>query len=107
LFPTVGSPSFGYAASRPSDRRSGLTAVHEAIAAVPAFGTATEDWFPWVREYDRNQWLDLLLSRSDHAALDPTVRERLFEAIGETIDDHGGSFAMSFETGLITATRLA
>ncbi len=106
LFPTVGSPGFGYAASRPSDRRSGLTDVFEAIAAAPEFGTATETWFPWVREYDRNQWLDVLLSRSDHGALDTAVRERLFEAIGAAIDDHGGSFAMSFETGLITATRL-
>jgi SAM-dependent methyltransferase len=42
LFPTVGSPGFGYAASRPADRRSGLTSVHEAIAAVPEFGTAGE-----------------------------------------------------------------
>jgi hypothetical protein len=31
----------------------------------------------------------------------------LFEAIGAAIDDYGGSFVMSFETGLITATRLA
>ena len=74
---------------------------------MPKFGTATEDWFPWAREYDRNQWLDLLQSRSDHVALDSAVRERLFEAIGAAIDDHGGSFVMSFETGLITATRLA
>ena len=66
-----------------------------------------ETWLPWVREPDRDQWLDLLLSRSDHAALDSAVRERLFEAIGAAIDDYGGSFVMSFETGVITATRLA
>jgi SAM-dependent methyltransferase len=107
LFPTVGSPGFGYAASRPADRRSGLTSVHEAIAAVPEFGAATEEWFPWVREYDRDQWLDVLLTRSDHVALDAAARERLFEAIGAAIDDYGGSFEMSFETGVITATRLA
>jgi hypothetical protein len=81
--------------------------VFEAIAAVPEFGTATEKWIPWLREYDRDQWLDLLLSRSDHAALDPAARERLFEAIGAAIDNYGGSFVMGFETGLITAPRLA
>ncbi|MDE3076336.1 MAG: SAM-dependent methyltransferase [Chloroflexota bacterium] len=107
LFPTVGSPGFGYAASRPADRRSDLEAVFEAIAATPEFGPATERWFPWSREYNRDQWLDLLLTRSDHAALDAPVRERLFEAVGAAIDDHGGSFVMDFETGLITATRLA
>jgi SAM-dependent methyltransferase len=107
LFPTVGSPGFGYAASRPADRRSGLTAVFEAIESVPEFGAAAENWFPWSREYDRNQWLDVLRTRSDHVALDPDVRERMFEAIGAAIDDHGGSFVMSFETGLITTTRRA
>jgi SAM-dependent methyltransferase len=106
LFPTL-SAGFGYAANRPADRRSGLTSVVEAIDAAPEFGPATETWFPWARAYDRDQWLDLLLSRSDHAALDPGVRERLLEAVGAAIDDSGGSFVMSFETGLITATRLA
>ena len=71
------------------------------------FGIATERWSPWTREYDTDQWLDLLLSRSDHLALDAAVSDRLFEAVGAAIDDHGGSFVMSFETGLITATRLA
>lgn len=74
---------------------------------MPEFGPLTEEWIPWTRQYDRDQWLDLLLTRSDHAALDPAVRERLFEAVGAAIDSHGGSFVMSFETGLITATRLA
>lgn len=106
-FPNVGSPGFGYAASRPADRRSGLGAVRDAIAAVPEFGPLAEEWIPWTGQYDRDQWLDLLVSRSDHAALDPAVRERLFEAIGAAIDSYGGSFIMSFETGLITATRLA
>jgi SAM-dependent methyltransferase len=107
LFPTVGSPGFGYAASRPADRRTGLTDVVEAIAAVPEFTAPSEHWFPWARQYDRRGWLDLLLSRSDHAALDASARDRLFEAIGAAIDAHGGSFVMSFETGVITATRLA
>jgi SAM-dependent methyltransferase len=106
LFPTVGSPGFGYAASRPADRRTGLTDVVEAIAAVPEFTAPAENWYPWTLEYDRYQWLDVLLTRSDHVALDSAVRERLFEEIRAAIDDHGGSFVMSFETGVITATRL-
>lgn len=104
-FPDVRA-GFGYAASR-TERRTGFGPVLEAIAAVPKFDTATEEWYPWSREYDRDQWLDLLLSRSDHAALEPDVREQLFEGIGAAIDAHGGSFEMSFETGLISATRLS
>jgi SAM-dependent methyltransferase len=106
-FPSVGSPGFGYAASRPADRRTGLTPVLEALAATPELGAATEQWSPWTRTYDRDQWLDLLLSRSDHLALDAADRDHLLDAIGAAIDDFGGSFVMDFETVLITATRLA
>jgi SAM-dependent methyltransferase len=96
----------GYAADRSSDMKTGLDAEIEAIAASPDFGTPTERWFPWTRTYRRDEWLDQLISRSDHAALEPALRDRLFEAIGAAIDDRGGSFVMHFETVLIMATRL-
>jgi SAM-dependent methyltransferase len=97
----------GYAANRSTDVKSGLTSVFGAIAGVPDLGAPTEKWFPWAQAYHRDQWLDQLHSRSDHAALEPSVRDRLFEAIGAAIDGYGGSFVMNFETVLITATRLA
>jgi SAM-dependent methyltransferase len=96
----------GYAASRSSDVKTGLDSEIDAISAAPEFGAPTEKWFPWTRAYQRDEWLDQLMSRSDHTALEPAVRDRLFEGIGAAIDDHGGSFVMNFETVLITATRL-
>ena len=96
----------GYAADRSSDMKAGLGSEIAAVRAVPDFGAPTQMWFPWTRAYQRDEWLDQLVSRSDHAALEPAVRDRLFEAIGAAIDDHGGSFVMNFETVLITATRL-
>jgi hypothetical protein len=48
----------------------------------------------------------LLLSYSEYAALEPNLRHRLLDAVATTIDDHGGSFLMDFETVLITAKRL-
>jgi SAM-dependent methyltransferase len=96
----------GYAADRLSDMRTGLAPEIDAVSAVPDFGAPTEKWFPWTRVYQRDEWLNQLISRSDHAALEPAVRDGLFEAIGAAIDDHGGSFVMNFETVLITATRL-
>jgi SAM-dependent methyltransferase len=96
----------GYAANRSSDVKTGLGSEIDAVSAVPDFGAPTQKWFPWTRAYQRDEWLDQLVSRSDHAALEPAVRDRLFEAIGGAIDDHGGSFVMNFETVLITATRL-
>ena len=96
----------GYAADRSSDLKTGLSSEIDAVSAVPDLGAPTENWFPWTRAYTRDEWLDQLVSRSDHAALEPTVRARLFEAIGAAIDDHGGSFVMHFETVLISAIRL-
>jgi SAM-dependent methyltransferase len=97
----------GYAANRSTDVRSGLDGELAALAAAPDFGAPAERWFPWTRTYERDQWLEQLLSRSDHTALDPAVRDVLFEAIGAAIDDVGGSFVMNFETVLITAIRCA
>jgi SAM-dependent methyltransferase len=99
-------PFRGYAADRLSDFKTGLDSEIDAISAEPDFGAPTEKWFPWTRTYRRDEWLNQLLSRSDHAALESTVRDRLFEAIGAAIDDQGGSFVMNFETVLITAPRL-
>jgi SAM-dependent methyltransferase len=95
-----------YAADRLSDFKTGLEAEIDAISAEPDFGAPTEKWFPWTQVYQRDEWVNQLVSRSDHAALEPGVRDRLFEAIGAAIDDHGGSFVMNFETVLITAARL-
>jgi SAM-dependent methyltransferase len=96
----------GYAGNRASDVKTGLDAELEAISEEPDFGAPAQMWFPWTRDYQRDEWLGQLLTRSDHAALDAAVRDRLFEAIGAAIDDHGGSFVMHFETVLINATRL-
>jgi SAM-dependent methyltransferase len=96
----------GYGANRSTDIRGGLTGVFEAIAAAPEFGAASEQWFPWTLRYQRDGWLELLRSYSEYAALEPNLRRRLLDAIGRTIDDYGGSFVMTFETVLISTTRL-
>jgi len=96
----------GYAAHRSSDVRDGLDGVVDAITANTDFGEATEDWFPWTQRYQRDEWLELLLTNSQYLALEANLRHRLLDAVGTTIDDHGGSFVMSFETVVIAATRL-
>lgn len=96
----------GYAANRSTDLRTGLESEVDAVSAVSDLGAPTMKWFPWTRAYQRDEWLDQLLTRSDHTALEPDVLDRLMAGIGAAIDDHGGSFVMSFDTVLITATRL-
>jgi SAM-dependent methyltransferase len=96
----------GYAAHRAADARTGLDRELDAIEAHPEFDAPTETWFPWTQTYQRDEWLELRLTCSDHTALEPAVQGRLFEGIGVAIDDFGGSFVMNFETVLITTTRL-
>ena len=96
----------GYAANRSIDSKTDLESELDAVSAVTDFGELTMKWFPWTRAYQRDEWLNQLLSRSDHTALKSDVLNRLLEGIGAAIDDHGGTFVMNFETVLITATRL-
>jgi SAM-dependent methyltransferase len=58
----------GYAANGAADRRSGLTSEIDTINAEPDFGSPTEKWFQWAQTYGRDEWLEQLLSRSDHTA---------------------------------------
>lgn len=78
----------------------------DAIKANPEFGPVTEDWFPWIQRYQRDEWLELLLTNSQYLALEANLRNRLLDGVATTIDDYGGSFVMNFETVLIAATRL-
>ena len=96
----------GYAAHRSTDVRDGLDGVVDAITANPDFGASTEEWFRWTQRYRRDEWLEVLLTNSQYLALEANLRQRLFDAVGATIDDYGGSFVMSFQTVLFTATRL-
>ena len=107
VVPTGGHRVYrGYAANRPADVRTGLDAELAAISTASDLGEPTVQWFPWTRAFQRDEWLNQLVSRSDHTALEPEVLDRLLDGIGAAIDDHGGSFVMSFETVLITAPRL-
>ena len=95
----------GYAAHRSTDLREGLEGVVEAITQHPDFGPVTEDWYPWTRRYQRDEWFDLLMTNSQYLALETALRRRLLEAVRRTLDDYGGSFVMSFETVLIAAAK--
>lgn len=96
----------GYAANRSTDIREGLDDVVDALTTNPDFGAVSEHWFPWKQRYQRDEWLELLLTNSQYLALETNLRQRLLDAVATTIDDYGGSFVMNFETVLIAATRL-
>ncbi len=75
------------------------------IAASGQFEPAEQRAFVWRKRHERDQWLQLLQTHSDHQTLPAEQRERLLGAIGEAIDALGGSFEMPYEAILVTAQR--
>ncbi|MEU6184124.1 class I SAM-dependent methyltransferase [Streptomyces coeruleorubidus] len=102
--------TIGYAVSRSTALPSDLSAPADfgVVTGSPhAFRHMTEEpfrAFPWQQDYTRDEWLDELCSHTDHVALDARVRQNLFDEIGTTIDNFGGSFTMTFITYLVCAT---
>ena len=86
----------GYAAHRSTDIRAGLDGVIEAITAIPDFGAVTEDWFPWTQSFEKDEWLELLVTNSQYPALEVNLRRCLLDTVVTTIDDYGGWFVMKF-----------
>jgi SAM-dependent methyltransferase len=95
----------GYAANKATDPTADFSVVADALRACDKLAEPQTKSFPWSRRYTRDQWLDQLVSHSDHAALALEVRQNLFDEIGRTIERFGGTFDMTYVTILISATR--
>src|SRR5215831_5189393 len=67
----------GYAADRAGDPGVGFGAVAETLRGCAGLAEPRTASFPWSRAYTRDQWLDELLTHSDHLALAPGIREDL------------------------------
>ena len=61
--------------------------------------------FDWETSYDRAEWIDFISSHSDHVVLPEAQRAALLEAIGDVVDDFGGTVAYHFSTLLLFGTR--
>jgi SAM-dependent methyltransferase len=65
--------------------------IGEAVRDTPELCDYEERLFPQTHVFDRQRYVDVLSTFSDHATLPAERRARLFEAIGEIIDrDFGG-----------------
>ncbi|HEU4730165.1 MAG TPA: class I SAM-dependent methyltransferase [Kofleriaceae bacterium] len=93
-------------ASDASDAQRDVRAVADALGACRQLSAPRVASFAWTRTYSRGEWLDQLLSHTDHAALAPDLRYSLLGEIGEAIDRFGGRFDMTYATILISASRI-
>lgn len=105
LPPETGRLVVGYAANEARDPVADLAGVADALRACDALAAPEIASFPWSREYTRAEWLDELATHSDHAALPPELRQRLFDEIARTIDGFGGRFPMPYVSVLVSAAR--
>jgi SAM-dependent methyltransferase len=76
-----------------------------AIAEQPSFDEPEKREFPWSKQYDTAGWLNFLQTHSDHQTLAPERLERLLDAVGQALDELGGSFEMSYTAMLVSARR--
>jgi SAM-dependent methyltransferase len=74
-----------------ADRMVGkVDEIGQAVRDTPELRDFEERLFPQVHHFDRQRYVDILATFSDHATLPAERRARLFEAIGEIIDRQFG-----------------
>lgn len=80
-----------------------LDATSAAIDRTGRFEPAELLRWSWTRRYSVEQWLESLLTHSDHQALPAARRDVLIAAVSDVINRLGGAFEMTYETHLVTA----
>ena len=91
-FPGLGGP----------DRHDALL---REIEATGYFAGATARVYPRPATFTADQFVDLLLTQSDHRLLDDDSRSGLFAAVRDLISSHGGAVTVPFDTLLALARR--
>jgi len=83
-----------------------LDATADALAATGRFTAPEQRTWRWERTYAAAEWVEFLLTHSDHQTLPEPRRAALLEAVGAAIDAVGGSFTMVYDARLVRADRL-
>ncbi len=82
-----------------------LNRTSRGLTDSGAFDTPQVRRYPWQQTYTREQWLEVVPTFGGHELLDTEQAAQLLDDVGGAVDAIGGSFTMSYETLLITATR--
>jgi SAM-dependent methyltransferase len=80
-----------------------LSGTTDALRRSGCFPAPEIDSWSWERGYTTAQWIEQLLTHSDHRTLPPPRRAALVAAVREAIDGLGGTLEMSYETRLVRA----
>jgi SAM-dependent methyltransferase len=80
-------------------------AAEQCFPATGAFDQPQFAQYTWSHLYGRQDWVDQLLTHSDHRLMDPDARAALLDQVGRAIDDLGGSFEMRYDCEVTTFVR--
>ena len=100
VWPCV-TPITATAAMVPAD----ITGVSckEGEVAAGVFEAVAARRFVWHARHTSAEWVEQLVTHSDHALLPDERRTRLLAAVGDAITRLGGSLLVHYETRLVTA----
>lgn len=70
------------------------------------FGEPDARAYPWEHEYTTAEYVALISTHSSQLVRDPSAREALLAAVGETIETHGGRIVIPYQTELCLARAL-
>lgn len=70
-----------------------------------AFGEPEIWQFEWDQTYTRDEWLDVVPTHGGHSLIPEAQRNALLAALGDAIDELGGSLAVHYTTIAVAATR--
>jgi SAM-dependent methyltransferase len=97
------APELGARTPGKSPQDVGRRMCVDELIQSELFGVVTATEHAWETAYDRDSYLSLLDTQSDHRLLDPATRARLFGEVGRAIDDAGGTFPVSYVAELYLA----
>ena len=89
--------------STPDDASERFTG---ALEASPDFGDIQVSRYAWTHLYDKERYLELLLTYSNVQAIESPARESFLTEVAAVIDEYGGEVERLYESVLLSAVRL-
>jgi SAM-dependent methyltransferase len=79
--------------------------IRQLFSASECFGPVTWRRYPWSREFQPDEYVELLRTHSDHRMLPPDQFESLLTDVRRTIGEHDGRITVAYEAHLYVAAR--
>jgi len=99
----VHAPELADVASQVRDRTQGHR--RDAVVASNLFRAPSAFHYPWTRALATHEYCSLLATHSDHRMLGPERLRHLLSAAAESIDAHGGTIELAYETVMYVFDR--